>query len=108
MHDTLPPGSDSPLTFRTGFPQTTPRQTHKTPRTPGEHTRRPEPSTNCALDGHGWESELRRQLSAVEIGVQATLVQERVVIAPLDNAPVLNHEDLVSGPHRREPVGNDQ
>src|SRR6185503_1487585 len=45
-----------------------------------------------------------RRLQAVHRGVAATGRDQLVVPAVLDHAAVLEHDDAVGAPHRREPV----
>ena len=47
------------------------------------------------------------ELLVVQRGVQAAKTEELAVRAPLDDAPVLEHEDAVRRDHRRQPVRDD-
>jgi hypothetical protein len=48
------------------------------------------------------------ELGAVEVGVQAALLEQRGVGAALEDAAVVDDQDLVGLTHGREPVRDDQ
>ena len=50
---------------------------------------------------------LMPEVSVVQFGVVAALLHERVVVALLDDAPLLQHNNAVSGAHGGEAVGDE-
>ncbi len=50
----------------------------------------------------------RGELAIVEVGVEATLRQQLLVFAVLDNRSVVHHQNQVGATNRREPMGDDE
>ena len=56
----------------------------------------------------GGQLRLGGELRLVEVGVEAARGEQLGVAAALDDAAVVDDEDLVGAAHRRQPVGDDE